>query len=54
MSWNVTLTDLDPSEVEAAAAKACRDFKANYSDDAKAVLAMGEQMEAALNVVRFL
>ena len=54
MSWNVTLTDLDPSEVGAAAAKACRDFKANYSDDAEAILAMDEQMEAALNVVRFL
>jgi hypothetical protein len=54
MSWNVSLTDIAPSEVEAAAAKSYRDFKATYSDDAKALLAMDEQFEAALNVVRFL
>lgn len=56
MSWNLTLTDIDPLDlgpngVENSARKAYADFKANYSDAAEVFPIMDEQFTAALEAV---
>jgi hypothetical protein len=48
MSWNVNLTDIDPTEIGKLAHDAYEEFKARYSDDADAIAAMDEQFDAVL------
>lgn len=54
MSWNVRVADVNPAEVEEAAAKEYADFKARYSDEDAAIKAMDEQFDAALEAARVL
>ena len=52
MSWSVTLTSLEPEDLEQAARKSYTAFKANYHDTDEVFEGMDEQFEAALDMAR--
>jgi len=57
MSWNISLTDIDPLDlgpagIEESATRAYADFKAGYSDGNAVFSAMDEQFGAALESLR--
>lgn len=54
MSWNVTLTSLNPEDLEQAARKSYTAYKANYHDDGSVFGAMDEQFDAALGAAKAL